>query len=82
MTVRVPIMTSEVWVLRPRHRDAPTTSGYSTREHCEIVRESHEEERVVGYRVRCEYNDRTYETRTETEPGDTISLRVSVSPVI
>jgi len=65
-----------------RHRDAPTTSSYSTREHCEIVRESHEEERIVGYRVRYEYNDRTYETRTETDPGDTIRLRVSVSPVI
>jgi uncharacterized protein YcfJ len=65
-----------------RRRDEPATSGYSTREHCEIVRESHEEERVVGYRVRYEYNNRTYETRTETEPGDTIRLRVSVSPVI
>ena len=65
-----------------RRRDEPATSGYSTREHCEIVRESHEEERVVGYRVRYEYNNRTYKTRTETEPGDTIRLRVSVSPVI
>ena len=41
-----------------------------------------EEERIVGYDVRYRYDDATYTTRTLQEPGETLRIRVSVSPVI
>ncbi len=54
---------------------------YETEEVCETIHEYHQEERVVGYRVRYRFNNETYTTRTDTDPGDTIKLRLAVSPV-
>ncbi len=56
--------------------------SYGTEERCEIYREYHEEERIMGYNVRYRYNNHTYSTRMDTDPGDTIRVRVSVSPVL
>lgn len=53
-----------------------------TEQVCRVYNESHEEERVVGYNVRYRYNDDVFNTRTDTNPGDTIKLRVAVTPVI
>lgn len=60
----------------------PRTTRTSTEEVCRVINEYSEEERIVGYRVRYRYNDETYTTRTDVDPGDTIKLRLAVSPVI
>ena len=52
-----------------------------TEERCKVYHDYHEEERIVGYRVRYRYNDETYSTRTDTDPGDTIKVRLAVTPV-
>ena len=48
---------------------------------CDTVEEYHDEERVDGYRVKYRYNGRVYHTRTNTDPGKRIPVRVSVLPV-
>lgn len=53
-----------------------------TEEVCQVVTDYREEERVVGYHVRYQYNDVIYTTRTDRDPGATIKLRLSVSPII
>jgi uncharacterized protein YcfJ len=56
-------------------------SYYRTEERCRIEQIFQEEDRVVGYRVRYRYGDQTYTTRTDMDPGDSLKVRVSVSPV-
>jgi uncharacterized protein YcfJ len=46
------------------------------------VEDTHVEERVVGYNVRYRYSNHTYSTRTKVDPGDTIKVRIAISPVI
>lgn len=53
-----------------------------TQEVCNVINDYREEERIVGYHVRYQYNDAIYTTRMDDEPGETIKLRLSVSPVI
>lgn len=55
---------------------------YGSEEVCRVRHEYHEEERLVGYRVRYRYNNETFSTRTRTDPGDTIEIRLAVSPVM
>lgn len=55
---------------------------YGTEERCEVIQETHMEERIVGYRVRYRYSNVTYSTRTKVDPGDTIRVRISISPVV
>lgn len=66
---------------RRRHDDYQVTS-YGTEEICEIVHDYHEEERIIGYDVRYRYNDETYATRMDEDPGDTIKVRLALSPVV
>jgi uncharacterized protein YcfJ len=54
---------------------------YRTEEFCEIVEQSHFEERIIGYDVRYRYNNSTYNARMDTDPGDTIKVRIKMSPV-
>lgn len=49
-------------------------------ERCETVRETREEERADGYRVTYVYAGNEYTTRTETDPGDKLRVRVAVTP--
>jgi uncharacterized protein YcfJ len=51
-------------------------------EKCETIDETREEERIVGYNVRYRYSNSTYSTRTKVDPGDTIKVRIAISPVI
>jgi uncharacterized protein YcfJ len=53
---------------------------HETEEVCRTYRDYYEEERVVGYRVRYRFRNETYTTRTDVDPGDTIRLRLSISP--
>ena len=55
---------------------------YGTEERCEVIQETHTEERIVGYKVRYRYSNATYSTRTKVDPGDTIRVRISISPVV
>lgn len=56
--------------------------GYPvTTERCRVVKDYHTEERLSGYRVTYEYDGRRYTTTTADDPGDTIRVRVAVSPI-
>lgn len=63
------------------HRNAHKRKVVSYERRCEIEHVSHEEERISGYRVSYRYDGRTFVTRTRTDPGDTLRLRVSVAPI-
>lgn len=54
---------------------------YVTQRNCSIDYELRDTERVVGYRVGYRYQDNVHYMRTETPPGDTVRLRVDVSPL-
>ena len=49
--------------------------------HCELVDRYTTEETVVGYRVKYRYRGQTYYMRTDSPPGDTVRVRVSVEPM-
>jgi uncharacterized protein YcfJ len=63
-------------------RNRRSTVTYGTEERCEVIQESHTEERIVGYKVRYRYSNATYSTRMKVDPGDTIRVRISISPVV
>ena len=42
---------------------------------------SWEEERIIGYNIVYRYNGRTFETRTDFEPGSSLRVRVIISPI-
>ena len=48
---------------------------------CEIEQVTHQEERVDGYLVTYEFNDRALKVRRDTDPGETMRVRVSVEAV-
>ena len=60
----------------------PQSTRTQTEEVCRVINEYSEEERIVGYLVRYRYNDETYTIRTDEDPGDSIKLRLAVTPVI
>jgi uncharacterized protein YcfJ len=64
---------------RQNHKQYVT---YGTQERCEVIQETHMEERIVGYKVRYRYSNVTYSTRTKVDPGDTIRVRISISPIV
>ena len=55
--------------------------SYRAHEVCEIVDEYTSEERLLGYHVTYRYAGETYTTRMDHHPGDSIRVRVHVSPV-
>jgi len=63
-------------------RNAVQHTTYAVEKRCEVIEETHTEDRIVGYNVRYRYNNVTYSTRTDTDPGDTIKVRVAVTPII
>jgi uncharacterized protein YcfJ len=54
---------------------------YEERKRCETRYETYSEEKVIGYRVKYRYNGEVYSTRTRHDPGSSIRLRVTASPV-
>ena len=64
-----------------RHRAAHSQSvDYRTEEVCQTNYEERAEERLSGYDVRYVYGGSTYQTRMPHDPGDTLRVRVRVSP--
>jgi uncharacterized protein YcfJ len=55
---------------------------YVTEDVCITEYELREREEVTGYRVRYRYEDRILETRTATDPGATISVRMRLEPLL
>jgi len=51
-------------------------------ERCRMVEDFRGEDRVVGYHVTYEYHGHTFTTRTRTHPGNSIRVRVEVTPEI
>lgn len=63
------------------HRNARSRTVVSNERVCEVEHVTHEEERISGYRVTYLHDGREFVTRTRVDPGDTVRLRVSVSPI-
>ncbi|MEX2469535.1 MAG: glycine zipper 2TM domain-containing protein [Pseudohongiellaceae bacterium] len=59
-----------------------TGTQYEVVQRCETVYQQHEEERLTGYQVTYLYNGEEYTVRTDSDPGDSIRVRVSVQPVL
>lgn len=49
--------------------------------HCEMIPVKWQEEQVVGYNVVYRYNNRTFESRLPYEPGDSLKIRVLLTPI-
>ena len=64
-----------------RNNHHHSSSRYQTREVCDIDYEIREYQQVTGYRVRYEYNGNVYETITDSHPGATMPIEVSVTPL-
>ncbi|MEL6869051.1 MAG: glycine zipper 2TM domain-containing protein [Pseudomonadota bacterium] len=60
-----------------RERRQPQPARY-----CETRYEYETRERVEGFRVTYEYRGETFVTRTRTDPGDRIRVKVSVAPLV
>lgn len=55
-------------------------SRVESRDICDTVYDETREERTVGYQVEYRYEGRTYSTRMDHDPGDSIRLRVTAYP--
>jgi len=62
-----------------RHRDH--RPGYRYEQRCEIVDDYQSHEEMVAYRVKYRYKGRVYRTRMRNDPGDTIRVRVDLTPM-
>ncbi len=63
-----------------RRNATPRYVTYGTQEVCTEVQDVHEEQRISGYNVRYTYMGQTYSTFTRNPPGDTVRVRVDVTP--
>ncbi|MEM1432445.1 MAG: glycine zipper 2TM domain-containing protein [Pseudomonadota bacterium] len=68
-----------------RQRRAERAGDYPVRYRretvCTVENDYRIEEQLNGYRVTYRYAGQTYETYTDYEPGDTIPVRVSITPL-
>ncbi|MDZ7748720.1 MAG: glycine zipper 2TM domain-containing protein [Halofilum sp. (in: g-proteobacteria)] len=60
---------------------ARTRRVVSTERRCEVEQVTHTEERLDGYRVTYLHEGRRLVTHRDTDPGETIRLRVQVAPI-
>lgn len=66
-----------------KNRRAPINGGSypAVEERCQTVHEEHVEERIDGYDVTYRYDGRDYTTRMAHDPGDSVRVRVAVTPL-
>jgi uncharacterized protein YcfJ len=67
-------------IARKNRRYSSDEVRYRTEEVCQTIHETREEERLRGYDVSYVYGGATYTTRMKRDPGDSIRVRVRVSP--
>jgi len=65
---------------RANHR--PHHQYTSTEERCRIYNDYHDEERITGYNVQYLYNGNTYSTVTTRHPGNSLKLKVAITPIL
>jgi len=64
-----------------RHHSHRKSSGYyTTVRHCDTHHEVSYEDQLVGYDVTYKYRGIVYNTRTKYHPGDSLKVKVSVTP--
>jgi len=81
MTVAGALLGASIGRDAAYRRHAYTRTSYATERRCEIEEVVHEEQRLEGYQVAYKFEGRNYVTRTDSDPGKTIRLRVQVNPV-
>jgi uncharacterized protein YcfJ len=54
----------------------------SLEDRCRTYNDYHEEQRVTGYNVLYRYNGEVYSTRTSRHPGDSLKIKVSITPIL
>jgi uncharacterized protein YcfJ len=65
-----------------RSNDKPDAGRrYASEERCRVYQDSHSEERVLGYEVRYRYQEQTFSTVMDKDPGEAIRVRLSISPL-
>lgn len=63
------------------NRGAPAGGGhYKEVEQCETVYETEEKRERAGYRVSYRYNGHNFTTKMKSRPGDSLRVRVTVTP--
>jgi len=62
------------------HGYANGHAAASTATRCNTYEDYRNEERIDGYSVKYRYNGRVYQTRTDTDPGKRMQVKVSVVP--
>lgn len=62
-------------------RRPPAPASYSVQRRCEVVDHFEDHREIVGYRVKYEYDGRTFWTETRQDPGKWVDVHVSVNAV-
>jgi len=57
-----------------------TTSRYNRDKECQMVQTYHQEQYVDGYQVTYRYQGKTYTSSMDYDPGNRLSVKVSVQP--
>lgn len=76
------VLGSVVGAASQSERDTARRGETRLQKYCETTYEYEQRDRVEGFRVTYEYEGRTYTTRTRTDPGDEIRIRVDVTPLV
>lgn len=61
-------------------RHAPRRTRVARQEVCDVVNRVKREERVTGYMATYRYAGKTYRSRVTRHPGDSIRVRVQITP--
>lgn len=65
-----------------RHHNHAVRERLQIEKHCRMVPTRWEEEQIIGYNVVYRYNGRTFDTRLPFEPGDSLKIRVMITPIL
>ncbi len=65
-----------------RQAQAQPVTRYETRQMCTVENHITTEENLIGYRVRYRYQGQVYVMETDRHPGDTVRVRVDVTPAL
>jgi uncharacterized protein YcfJ len=80
MTVAGALLGASIGRDAAYRRQAMAQPAYTTERRCEVSEAVREEERLEGYQVRYRLDGREFVTRTATDPGPRLRVRVQVDP--